>query len=91
MALQGERQWDDYPSVGCADSSPDKGSQGAVEDAGPYKLGQKCSPVFTEFFALLRMTANFKDSQTPHPALARHLSLGGKALGCAIRLFLPLG
>ena len=26
VALQGERQWDDYPSVGCADSSLDKGS-----------------------------------------------------------------
>ena len=60
MALQGERRWDDYPSVGCADSSPDKGSQGAVEDAGPYKLGQKCSPLFTGFFAALRMTANFE-------------------------------
>lgn len=89
MALQWERQWDDYPSVGCADSSPDKGSQGAVEDAGPYKLGQKCSPLFTEFFALLRMTANFKDSQTPHPALARHLSLGGRLWDVPFDCFSP--
>ena len=48
------------PSVGCADSSPDKGSQWAVGDAGPYELGQKCSPLFTGFFAALRMTANFE-------------------------------